>query len=43
MDGSVRTLVGGAPVTEAYAREIGADGYGFDAANAVELVKEMMG
>jgi 5-methyltetrahydrofolate--homocysteine methyltransferase len=43
MDGSVRTLIGGAPVTEEYAREIGADGYGFDAANAVERVRELMG
>jgi 5-methyltetrahydrofolate--homocysteine methyltransferase len=40
---SVRTIVGGAPVTEAYAREIGANSYGFDAANAVERVKELMG
>ena len=42
MIGSVRTIVGGAPVTEAFAREIGADGYGFDAANAVERVRELM-
>jgi 5-methyltetrahydrofolate--homocysteine methyltransferase len=42
LDGSVRTLVGGAPVSEEYAREIGADGYGFDAANAVERVKTLM-
>jgi 5-methyltetrahydrofolate--homocysteine methyltransferase len=42
MGDSVRTIVGGAPVTEAFAREIGADGYGFDAANAVERVKELM-
>ncbi len=42
LDGSVRTLVGGAPVTEEYAREIGADGYGFDAASAVERVKALM-
>ena len=43
MDGSVRTVIGGAPVTEDYAREIGADGYGFDAANAVECVRELVG
>ena len=42
MDGSVRTMVGGAPVTQDYASEIGADGYGFDAANAVECVRELM-
>jgi 5-methyltetrahydrofolate--homocysteine methyltransferase len=43
LDGNVRTIVGGAPVDEEYAREIGADGYGFDAANAVERVKELLG
>ena len=39
---SVRTIVGGAPVTEEYARDIGADAYGFDAANAVERVRELL-
>jgi 5-methyltetrahydrofolate--homocysteine methyltransferase len=32
-------LVGGAPLTEAYARQIGADGYGRDAATGAELAK----
>jgi 5-methyltetrahydrofolate--homocysteine methyltransferase len=40
--GSVRTVIGGAPVTEEYAREIGADGYGFDAAHAVECVRGLV-
>lgn len=35
----VKTVIGGAPVSEAFAREIGADGYGYDAARAVDLVK----
>jgi 5-methyltetrahydrofolate--homocysteine methyltransferase len=43
LDGSVRIVIGGAPVTEAYAKEIGADGYGFDAAHAVECVKGLVG
>ncbi len=43
LDSSVRTMVGGAPVTREYASEIGADGYGFDAANAVECVRELVG
>jgi 5-methyltetrahydrofolate--homocysteine methyltransferase len=43
LDSSVRTVVGGAPVTEEFAREIGADSYGFDAAHAVECVKELVG
>jgi len=42
-DGGIRTIVGGAPVTAAFAREIGADAYGFDAANAVNVVKELVG
>jgi 5-methyltetrahydrofolate--homocysteine methyltransferase len=43
LSGRVKTIVGGAPVTEDYAREIGADSYGFDAANAVECVRELIG
>ena len=43
LHGTVRTIVGGAPVTEAFAREIGADAYGFDAANAVDVVKDLVG
>ena len=39
----VRTIIGGAPVTSDFARQIGADAYGFDAANAVDRVKELMG
>ena len=41
--GKVKTIVGGAPVSEAFAREIGADAYGFDAANAVDRVKSLAG
>ncbi len=41
--GRVRTVVGGAPVSAAFAREIGADAYGFDAGNAVDVVKELVG
>lgn len=38
----VKVLVGGAPVTEKYANEIGADGYGYDAGSAVRIAKEYM-
>ena len=38
----VRTLVGGAPVTEAYAEQIGADGYAADAASASDRAKELV-
>jgi 5-methyltetrahydrofolate--homocysteine methyltransferase len=39
----IKTIVGGAPVSAAFAEEIGADAYGFDAANAVDRVKDLMG
>jgi 5-methyltetrahydrofolate--homocysteine methyltransferase len=41
--GSVRTIVGGAPLSARFAQDIGADAYGFDAANAVDCVKRLMG
>ncbi|MGO9272344.1 MAG: corrinoid protein [Terriglobia bacterium] len=39
--GNVKILVGGAPVTEAWAKSIGADGYGKDAPAAVELARSI--
>jgi 5-methyltetrahydrofolate--homocysteine methyltransferase len=39
----VGVIVGGAPVTKQFAQEIGADAYGFDAANAVERVLVLLG
>jgi methanogenic corrinoid protein MtbC1 len=33
----VKVLVGGAPVTESFAKEIGADGYAEDAISAVDI------
>ena len=38
----VRVLVGGAPMTEAWARSIGGDGYGKDAVAAVELARQLV-
>ena len=35
-------MVGGAVVTQDYAREIGADGYSADAAGAVKLAKSLI-
>ncbi|MFZ5591194.1 MAG: cobalamin B12-binding domain-containing protein [Bacillota bacterium] len=40
---NVKVLVGGAPVSAEFAREIGADGYAPDAASAAELCKQMVG
>jgi 5-methyltetrahydrofolate--homocysteine methyltransferase len=39
----VKVMVGGAPVTEEYARRIGADGYASDASQAVKLTKLLIG
>lgn len=41
-DGRVKIIVGGAPVRQAYARQIGADGYAPDGASAVELAGALL-
>jgi 5-methyltetrahydrofolate--homocysteine methyltransferase len=38
----VKVLIGGAPVTSQYAKEIGADGYSENASGAVSLVKSLL-
>jgi len=38
----VKTIVGGAPVTERFAKGIGVDGYAPDAASAVDVVKSLL-
>ena len=40
--GSVKVLVGGAPVTQKFADEIGADGYAGNAAEIVDRIKTML-
>jgi corrinoid protein of di/trimethylamine methyltransferase len=39
----IKVMVGGAPVTRAWADEIGADGYGEDAVGAVALARQLVG
>lgn len=39
---NVRIIVGGAPLTQAYADEIGADGYAPDAASAVDTANKLI-
>jgi 5-methyltetrahydrofolate--homocysteine methyltransferase len=41
--GEVRVMVGGAPVTDAFAKEIGADGYAPDAPSAAALARRLAG
>jgi len=40
--GNVKVVIGGAPVTDSYADEIGADGYAPDAASAVDVIKSLL-
>ena len=39
----IKIIIGGAPVSEQYAKDIGADAYGYDSAHAVEMAKKLMG
>ena len=39
---SVKVMIGGAPVTQAFCDEIGADGYAPDAASAADLAKSLL-
>jgi 5-methyltetrahydrofolate--homocysteine methyltransferase len=39
----IKIMVGGAPVTEKFAKDIGADGYAPDAASAVAKARELIG
>lgn len=38
-----KIIIGGAPITEEFAKEIGADGYGQDAGSAVDAAMELLG
>jgi 5-methyltetrahydrofolate--homocysteine methyltransferase len=39
---SLKVMVGGAPITDQYAAQIGADGYAVDASRAVSLAKSLL-
>jgi 5-methyltetrahydrofolate--homocysteine methyltransferase len=39
----VKVMIGGAPVTQAFADQIGADGYASNAASATDLAKRFAG
>ncbi len=40
---NVKVMVGGAPVTQAFADEIGAHGYASDAVSAIDVVRRLLG
>lgn len=42
LNSKVKIMIGGAPITQSYADEIGADGYAPDAASAVDKAKELL-
>jgi 5-methyltetrahydrofolate--homocysteine methyltransferase len=42
LSGKVKAMIGGAPVTQDFCDEIGADGYAPDAASAVDKAKELI-
>ncbi|MGD8307616.1 MAG: corrinoid protein [Ignavibacteria bacterium] len=42
LNGKIKTIIGGAPVSKEYAEKIGADAYAFDAANSVIVAKELI-
>jgi 5-methyltetrahydrofolate--homocysteine methyltransferase len=39
----IKVMIGGAPVTQGYAEQIGADGYAPDASRAVAVAKSLLG
>jgi 5-methyltetrahydrofolate--homocysteine methyltransferase len=43
LKGEIKTMIGGAIVTQSYAESIGADGYASDAGSAVDKAKELLG
>ena len=40
--GHVKIVIGGAPINKAFADEIGADGFGADAASSVEVFNQLL-
>jgi 5-methyltetrahydrofolate--homocysteine methyltransferase len=42
LNGKIKTIIGGAPVTKEYAERIGADAFAFDASNSVIVAKELI-
>ena len=40
---NTKVMIGGAPITQTFADDIGADGYAADAGTAVDLAKKLVG
>jgi len=42
LNSTIKTIIGGAPVSKEYSEQIGADAYAFDASNSVIIAKELL-
>jgi 5-methyltetrahydrofolate--homocysteine methyltransferase len=42
LQGKIKTIIGGAPVSAEFAEQIGADAYGYDSVNSVKCIKRLM-
>jgi 5-methyltetrahydrofolate--homocysteine methyltransferase len=42
-DSKVKVMIGGSPITQEFARDVGADGFAPDALRAINLAKELVG
>ncbi len=42
LNGNIKTIIGGAPINQTFAEEVGADAYGHDAIDAVEKIKDIL-
>ena len=42
LNGRIKTVIGGAPVSDEFARQIGADAYAYDSVRAVECIKQLV-
>jgi 5-methyltetrahydrofolate--homocysteine methyltransferase len=43
LEGKFRTIIGGAPINQSFADEVGADAYGHDAIDAVDKIRGLVG
>lgn len=43
LEGRFKTIIGGAPINQSFADQVGADAYGHDAIDAVEKIRKLVG
>ena len=42
LNGKIKTIIGGAPINQTFANEVGADAYGHDAIDAADKIKDLL-